>query len=88
MKANCEWCGKEFSRYHSQQLYCSKDCFITAKNARCAKQNRMRYKAKPKVKPMICAECGRQYMGHFNSKYCDNCIPWRYERYRIYMEAI
>ena len=87
----CKLCGKEFPRYHSQQLYCSKDWkekFTTAHRIAYQREYRIRhpYKSKPKIKPLICAECGRQYMGHFNSKYCDNCIPWRYERYRSYME--
>ena len=87
----CKLCGKEFPRYHSQQLYCSEDCkekYTTAHRIAYQREYRIRhpYQSKPKIKTMICAKCGRHYMGHYNSKYCDSCIPWRYKQYRSYME--
>ena len=70
----CKYCGKEFSKNHNSQKYCSESCKIKAKKLQDSNNSKKRYtlikENKEKI-TAVCEYCGKQFIKqHGNQKYC------------------
>ncbi|MGN0176656.1 MAG: hypothetical protein ACI389_02340 [Methanobrevibacter sp.] len=70
----CKFCGKEFTKRHNSEKYCSNSCKIAAKKLQDAANSHKAYMRNKSKKPMIwgtCEYCGEEFIkSHGNQKYC------------------
>lgn len=70
----CRVCGNKFEGNSGRACYCSDYCkeigYKAVKNA----NSRAKYVHKSHMRELVCKLCGEKYTGHFNSKYCEDCI--------------
>lgn len=85
----CRVCGKEIVE-PNRRKYCSDECAMEARRAQCRKnsaewakrnehdtstQDTRTDRVRKVYMTRTCAMCGREYLGHMRSKYCDSCLP-------------
>lgn len=83
----CNVCGSKFIATNGNQCYCSEYCREIGYSASRRAWQRQRYQKRPVIKEKICAVCGKPYRGHYNSKYCDNCMKSGNYKMRSYYDC-
>ena len=66
----CEVCGAPLPKHRTR--FCSDACMDKASNARLRAQNAGRTRP-PLIRPSVCMDCGKSFMGHIKSKRCPDC---------------
>ena len=66
----CEVCGAPLPKHRTR--FCSDACMDKAANARLRAQNAGRTRP-PLIRPSVCMDCGKSFMGHIKSKRCPDC---------------
>ena len=74
IEKRCKICGSKFTASNGNACYCSDYCREIGTKAVNRAIRKRNYVHRPRIKDMICAKCGKTYRGHFNSRYCDNCL--------------
>ena len=70
----CRVCGNKFEGNSGRACYCSEYCREVGSKAVRNAWQRARYVHTTSMRDLVCKRCGGHYQGHFNSKYCDNCL--------------
>lgn len=71
---SCNICGEVFKPVYSNQRYCSEKCRKQHISEVGKKRYYKKYVKKGSNREMVCKVCGNTYIGHYNSRYCIECL--------------